>query len=221
MPDLSPGPGKRVASRSGPHRDRAASACIRARAGAGGSGFRGAAAEPDGARGDSRWRDDHGTTAASRHVHAPAPRFAGGVACVRQGRRSRHDRHQEQSEDVVSRPAHAAGASRSGRLPRHAQRPKGEQAMMHRVLAMVILLGAAVHAQVSYDRLLRADAEPHNWLTYSGAYTGHRYSTLTQITPENVGDLQLRWVFQARSLEKFEATPLVVDGVMYTVQPPN
>ena len=28
-------------------------------------------------------------------------------------------------------------------------------------------------------------------------------------------------MFQARSLEKFEATPLVVDGVMYTVQPPN
>ena len=28
-------------------------------------------------------------------------------------------------------------------------------------------------------------------------------------------------MFQAHSLEKFEATPLVVDGVMYTVQPPN
>ena len=34
-------------------------------------------------------------------------------------------------------------------------------------------------------------------------------------------NLELQWVFQARSLEKFEATPLVVDGVMYTVQPPN
>src|SRR5206468_10593115 len=29
------------------------------------------------------------------------------------------------------------------------------------------------------------------------------------------------WIFQSRSLEKFEATPLVVDGVMYTVQAPN
>jgi alcohol dehydrogenase (cytochrome c) len=93
--------------------------------------------------------------------------------------------------------------------------------MMHRVLAIVVILTAAVHAQVSFDRLLRAGDEPHNWLTYSGAYDGHRYSALTQITPQNVGDLQPRWVFQARSLEKFEATPLVVDGVMYTVQPPN
>src|SRR5207249_471386 len=29
------------------------------------------------------------------------------------------------------------------------------------------------------------------------------------------------WIYQARSLEKFEATPLVVDGIMYTVQAPN
>ena len=34
-------------------------------------------------------------------------------------------------------------------------------------------------------------------------------------------NLELKWVFQARSLEKFEATPLVVDGIMYTVQAPN
>jgi len=56
---------------------------------------------------------------------------------------------------------------------------------------------------------------------YSGTFKGHRYSELRQMTPENVRNLELKWVFQARSLEKFEATPLVVDGVMYTVQPPN
>ena len=92
---------------------------------------------------------------------------------------------------------------------------------MKRILAIVVLLSAALHAQVSYDRLLRAATEPHNWLTYSGTFAGHRYSTLTQITPQNVRDLEPKWVFQARSLEKFEATPLVVDGIMYTVQPPN
>jgi alcohol dehydrogenase (cytochrome c) len=93
--------------------------------------------------------------------------------------------------------------------------------MMHRILAIGLVLSATVHAQVSFDRLLRAADEPHNWLTYSGTYTGYRYSTLTQITAQNVNDLQPRWVFQARSLEKFEATPLVVDGILYTVQPPN
>jgi alcohol dehydrogenase (cytochrome c) len=59
------------------------------------------------------------------------------------------------------------------------------------------------------------------WTTYSGDMLGQRYSPLTQITAENVKNLELQWIFQARSLEKFEATPLVVDGVMYTVQPPN
>ncbi len=93
--------------------------------------------------------------------------------------------------------------------------------MTYRILAIVVFLSAVVQAQVSYERLLRAGAEPHNWLTYSGTYSGHRYSALDQITPQNVRDLELKWVFQARSLEKFEATPLVIDSVMYTVQPPN
>ena len=31
----------------------------------------------------------------------------------------------------------------------------------------------------------------------------------------------MKWVFQAESTEKLEATPLVVDGVMYVTQPPN
>ena len=33
--------------------------------------------------------------------------------------------------------------------------------------------------------------------------------------------LELKWVWQANSLEKIEATPLVVDGVMYLTDPPN
>ncbi len=71
---------------------------------------------------------------------------------------------------------------------------------------------------VPFERILRAAAEPQNWLTYSGNVLSHRHSGLTQITPENANDLSLKWVFQSRSLEKHEVTPLVVDGVMYTVQ---
>ena len=62
---------------------------------------------------------------------------------------------------------------------------------------------------------------PQDWLNYSGGYLSQRYSALDQITPGNVENLEQKWIFQARSLEKFEATPLVVDGVMYTVQAPN
>ena len=85
-----------------------------------------------------------------------------------------------------------------------------------RLLRAVVLLFASVailNAQVTYDRLLNAAKEPQNWLTYSGGFASQRYSTLSQITPENVKDLTLQWAFQQRSTEKFEATPLVVDGV--------
>ena len=88
------------------------------------------------------------------------------------------------------------------------------------VLVMVAL--ASVRAQqVSFDRLLRADREPQNWLSYSGTTFNQRYSPLAQITPANVKNLELQWIWQARSLEKFEATALVVDGILYTVQAPN
>ncbi len=74
---------------------------------------------------------------------------------------------------------------------------------------------------VPFDRILKANQEPQNWLTYSGGTMSQRYSALTQITPANARDLSLKWVFQDRSLDKHEVTPLVVDGVMYTIQSPN
>src|SRR6195256_6355259 len=92
---------------------------------------------------------------------------------------------------------------------------------MMRRLFPLLLIAATLSAQVSFDRLVNAAKEPQNWLTYSGNLMSQRYSPLDQITPQNVKNLELKWVFQARSLEKFEATPLVVNGVMYTVQAPN
>ena len=84
-----------------------------------------------------------------------------------------------------------------------------------------VLAAASLQAQVGFDRILKARAEPQNWLTYSGDVFNQRHSPLTQITPANVKDLELKWVWQTRSLEKFEATALVVGGVLYTVQAPN
>jgi alcohol dehydrogenase (cytochrome c) len=74
---------------------------------------------------------------------------------------------------------------------------------------------------VPFERILHASGEPQNWLTYGGNLSSQRHSALTQISPANAADLTLKWVFQSRSLEKHEHTPLVVDGVMYTTQSPN
>jgi len=87
--------------------------------------------------------------------------------------------------------------------------------------ALLFGIAGTLSAQVSFDRIVNAGQEPQNWLTYSGNMMSQRYSPLAQITPQNVKNMELKWVFQARSLEKFEATPLVVDGIMYTVQAPN
>ena len=94
---------------------------------------------------------------------------------------------------------------------------------MHvRMLLLLPLLLAASSADVTYDRLLRADREPQNWLHYSGNYSGHRYSPLSQINRSNVRNLQLKWSYHplyaknTNSQNKMENTPLVVDGIMYT-----
>src|SRR5713101_3834676 len=94
--------------------------------------------------------------------------------------------------------------------------------MLLRGLTLIaIALASSLGNQVSFARLLRASEEPQNWLTYSGTFRSQRHTLLKQINRANVRTLELQWVFQASSLEKFEATPLVVDGVMYTVSPPN
>src|SRR6185369_17640959 len=88
-------------------------------------------------------------------------------------------------------------------------------------LVSVAVFGVSLLAQdVTFDRIMRPDKEPQNWLSYSGTVQNQRYSQLTQITPANVKNLELQWIWQARSLEKFEATALAVDGVLYTVQGP-
>ena len=97
-------------------------------------------------------------------------------------------------------------------------------AMAQRTLFAMILSGlmsANLSAQVPFERLRAAADEPENWLTYSGGYFSNRYSELDQITPANVGELSLQWVYQTPVVGPWQATPLVVDGVMYLTQRPN
>jgi alcohol dehydrogenase (cytochrome c) len=89
------------------------------------------------------------------------------------------------------------------------------------LLFLISLIPGSLCAQVTAERLLHASDEPQNWLTYSGSYASQRYSALQQINAANVKNLELKWVFQAQSLQKFETTPLVVDGIMYITQSPN
>ena len=60
------------------------------------------------------------------------------------------------------------------------------------VLTLLFCSVSLLPAQVTYERLLNAEKEPQNWLTYSGTYSSHRYSELSHITTANVKDLELK-----------------------------
>ena len=74
---------------------------------------------------------------------------------------------------------------------------------------------------ITNERLLNSDAEPQNWLMYSGNYFSQRYSGLDQINNDNAGELEMQWAFQLRALDRAETTPVVVDGVMYVTESPS
>jgi alcohol dehydrogenase (cytochrome c) len=96
--------------------------------------------------------------------------------------------------------------------------------MSRRLPAVTFLLLLAVlraAEPVSYQRLLQAAREPGNWLLYSGNYASHRHSRLAQITAANVRKLQPLWVYQFRTAQKVETSPLAVDDVLYLTSPPN
>jgi alcohol dehydrogenase (cytochrome c) len=54
-----------------------------------------------------------------------------------------------------------------------------------------------------------------NWPSYNGDYSGRRYTGLAQITPKNVDQLRAQWVFHSSNSSNLEATPVVVNGVMF------
>jgi alcohol dehydrogenase (cytochrome c) len=88
-------------------------------------------------------------------------------------------------------------------------------------LCLAAVLSAGLHAQVTSDRLQNAAQDAANWLIYSGNYASTRYSRLDRITPANVKDLELKWMYQGAVVGAWQTTPLVVDGVMYLTQRPN
>jgi alcohol dehydrogenase (cytochrome c) len=68
--------------------------------------------------------------------------------------------------------------------------------------------------------MLRSPA-PGDWLMFRGNYHGHSYSPLDQITPANVKNLQLQWVWSMNDSGANQTTPIVHNGVIYLASPSN
>lgn len=80
-------------------------------------------------------------------------------------------------------------------------------------LCSVVLAGPA---QVDGRRIIAADQEPGNWMSHGRTYDEQRYSPLDSVNASNVGQLGMAWTTKLDIDSGTEATPLVVDGVMYT-----
>ena len=91
------------------------------------------------------------------------------------------------------------------------------------VVASVITLGSQYSLTVSQDRLTNAQNEPQNWLLMNGDYGSQRYSKLTQINRDNVGNLRMVWALALGGMQdtggngpENEINPLIDNGFMYT-----
>ena len=69
--------------------------------------------------------------------------------------------------------------------------------------------------QIDDARILAAESEPGNWLAYGRTYEEQRFSPLTQINRDTVEALGLAWSKDMGTNRALEATPIVVDGIMF------
>jgi len=64
-------------------------------------------------------------------------------------------------------------------------------------------------------RIIEAEGEPGNWIAHGRTYEEQRFSPLTKINKESVSDLGLAWYKDMGTNRALEATPIVVDGIMF------
>lgn len=90
------------------------------------------------------------------------------------------------------------------------------------LVASIVVVGCALGAppRDARDRQLReADRDTANWLMYGRTYDEQRFSPLDQINDGSVGRLGLVWSRELGTTRGVEATPVVVNGVIYTTGP--
>src|SRR4051812_321060 len=74
---------------------------------------------------------------------------------------------------------------------------------------------------VTDAQLLAGTADPKQWLLYGGDYTNQRFSPIKELSPANVANLQVAWIFPTGTLGQFEVSPVVYDGIMYVTSSYN
>jgi alcohol dehydrogenase (cytochrome c) len=93
---------------------------------------------------------------------------------------------------------------------------------LFRAIIAAGLVGMAAASAAPQDRaLIQADRDRDNWRLHGRTYDNQRFSPLTQINPANVAKLTLVSTLHTGVANSFEATPIMVDGVLYIVTATN
>ena len=87
------------------------------------------------------------------------------------------------------------------------------------LLAAASLCASGLAARVSGETMRNADAAANvgEWMSYSRTWDEQRFSPLDRINDENVGQLGLAWFDDLETMRGVQASPLVIDGVLYNV----
>ena len=92
-------------------------------------------------------------------------------------------------------------------------------ALLGLITAACVTDGPSEFGQIDAARLARADDEPCQWFTGGRDFGQTYHSPLTDINDRNVAELGFAWQYELPTTRGLEATPVVVDGVMYTSGP--
>ena len=96
------------------------------------------------------------------------------------------------------------------------QSPEAQKKTSHKTQKETLAKRVKVARAIDDAALRGADARPGEWITHGRTYAETRFSTLKQIDAANVKTLGLAWSFDTDTTRGLEATPIIVDGVMYT-----
>jgi quinohemoprotein ethanol dehydrogenase len=128
-----------------------------------------------------------------------------------------------QSEEIRRTARHSGQSTWCGRIWRR-------KTFLVLAIGLALLSGAGCHsrsgsqssskvavsaANVDGSRIIQADQQPENWLSHGRTYSEQRFSPLKQINDQNIPQLGLAWYLDLDTRRGQEATPIVVDGVMY------
>lgn len=82
-----------------------------------------------------------------------------------------------------------------------------------------VLLSAAAIAACAHNPSGDSPAASAEWPSYGRDYSNQRFSPLAQINRGNVARLAPAWIYKSGVSATFQATPIVIDGVMYVSLP--